>query len=49
MKSTLVSGITHTHRFTVTEEKTVPYLFPESPDFVAMPIKNAGCCQGHSK
>ena len=37
MKDTLVPGITHTHRFTITEEKTVPYLYPESPDFVAMP------------
>ncbi len=37
MKPTLVPGLTHTHRFTVTEEKTVPNLYPESPDFVAMP------------
>lgn len=37
MKSTLVAGLTHTHRFTVTEAQTVPNLYPESPDFVAMP------------
>ena len=37
MKPSLVPGITHSHRFTVTEAKTVPGLYPESPDFVAMP------------
>ncbi len=37
MKQSLVTDITHTHRFTVTEAKTVPGLYPESPDFVAMP------------
>lgn len=37
MKSTLVAGLTHRHRFTVTEAQTVPNLYPESPDFVAMP------------
>ena len=37
MKDTLVPGLTHTHRFTVTEEKTVPHLYPEVPEFVAMP------------
>ncbi len=37
MKSTLRPGLTHRHRFTVTEAKTVPNLYPESPDFVAMP------------
>jgi len=37
MKPTLVPGLTHTHRFTVTEAKTVPNLYPESSDFVAMP------------
>jgi len=37
MKLTLVAGVTHTHRFTVTEAQTVPNLYPESPDFVAMP------------
>ena len=37
MKPTLVPGLTHTHRFTVTEEKTVGNLYPESPAFVDMP------------
>ena len=37
MKPTLAPGVTHKHSFTVTEEKTVPFLYPESPDFVAMP------------
>ncbi len=37
MKPTLAPGVTHTHSFTVTEEKTVPFLYPESPDFAAMP------------
>ena len=37
MKPTLVPGLTHTQRFTVTEEKTVGNLYPESPAFVAMP------------
>ena len=37
MKPSLVPGITHSHRFTVTEAKTVPGLYPESPDFVAIP------------
>ncbi len=37
MKPTLVVGLTHVHRFTVTEDKTVPNLYPESPDFTAMP------------
>jgi fluoroacetyl-CoA thioesterase len=37
MKDTLKVGDSHTHRFTVTEAKTVPNLYPESPDFSAMP------------
>jgi len=37
MKPTLQAGLTHTHRFTVTDDKTVPALFPESAEFVAMP------------
>jgi len=37
LKPTLVPGLTHTQRFTVTEDKTVPNLYPESPAFVAMP------------
>ncbi|MFQ5766118.1 MAG: thioesterase family protein [Rhodospirillales bacterium] len=37
MKPTLVPGLTFSHTFTVTEAKTVPALYPESPDFAAMP------------
>jgi len=37
MKDTLKAGDTHIFRFTVTDEKTVPKLYPESPDFRAMP------------
>jgi fluoroacetyl-CoA thioesterase len=38
MKPTLEVGLTYTHRFTVTPEKTVPALFPESAEFRAMPL-----------
>lgn len=37
MKPSLVVGLTHTHQFTVTEDKTVANLYPESPAFAAMP------------
>jgi len=37
MKSRPVPGDRHSFRFTVTEAKTVPALYPESPDFRAMP------------
>jgi fluoroacetyl-CoA thioesterase len=37
MKPTLRTGLTHVHRFTVTESKTVPALYPESSAFLAMP------------
>jgi fluoroacetyl-CoA thioesterase len=37
MKSTLEIGLTYTHHFTVTRDKTVPALFPESAEFRAMP------------
>ncbi len=37
MKPTLVPGVTHRLSFAVSEEKTVPFLYPESPDFAAMP------------
>jgi len=37
MKATLVPGIRHTHRFTVTKRTTAPQIFPESPDIAAMP------------
>lgn len=37
MKDTLKVGDAHVFSFTVTDEKTVPKLYPESPDFRAMP------------
>jgi len=37
MKPSLQPGLRHTHSFTVTEAKTVPALYPESPLFLAMP------------
>jgi fluoroacetyl-CoA thioesterase len=37
MKETLAPGLTHTLTFTVPENKTVPYLYPEAPGFVEMP------------
>ena len=37
MKKTLQPGITHEHRFIVPSSKTVPALFPESEEFLAMP------------
>ena len=37
MKSTLKPGIRYQHRFVVPSSKTVPALYPESPEFVAMP------------
>ena len=37
MKDTLKVGDVHTFRFRVTDAKTVPNLYPESPDFRAMP------------
>jgi fluoroacetyl-CoA thioesterase len=37
MKDTLRPGLTHTLEFTVSESKTVPYLYPEAPGFVEMP------------
>jgi fluoroacetyl-CoA thioesterase len=37
MKSTLKPGIHYQHRFVVPSSKTVPALYPESPEFVAMP------------
>ena len=37
MKNTLRAGLTYTHRFTVTDAKTVPNLYPESVAFRAMP------------
>lgn len=37
MKETLKPGIRYEHRFVVTQSKTVPALYPESEEFVAMP------------
>jgi fluoroacetyl-CoA thioesterase len=37
MKPTLKPGLTHTHRFTVTDAKTVPNLYPEAGSFREMP------------
>jgi fluoroacetyl-CoA thioesterase len=37
MKATLQPGITYEHRFVVPSSKTVPALYPESEEFLAMP------------
>ncbi|WP_423057262.1 thioesterase family protein [Brevibacterium linens] len=37
MKSTLKPGIAHTMHYTVPENRTVPHLLPESPDFADIP------------
>ena len=37
MKETLKSGIRYEHKFVVPQSKTVPALYPESDEFVAMP------------
>lgn len=37
MKETLKPGIRYEHRFVISESKTVPALYPESPEFVEMP------------
>jgi fluoroacetyl-CoA thioesterase len=37
MKATLVPGLTHRFSYDVPRNKTVPHLFPESGEFVAMP------------
>jgi fluoroacetyl-CoA thioesterase len=37
MKATLQPGIDFEFSFTVPEEKTVPHLYPESPEFQVMP------------
>ena len=37
MKDSLKAGIEHEFRFRVSAAKTVPALYPESPDFQAMP------------
>ena len=37
MKDTLKQGIEYTHKFTISNSKTVPVLYPESEEFLAMP------------
>ncbi len=37
MQDSLRVGLVYQHRFTVPDSKTVPALYPESPEFVAMP------------
>ena len=37
MKDSLKPGLAFEFRFTVPEDKTVPHLYPESPEFQAMP------------
>lgn len=37
MKPTLTPGAVHEFRYTVPADKTVPHLYPESPEFRAMP------------
>ncbi len=37
MKETLTPGISYEHKFVVPLSKTVPALYPESPEFLAMP------------
>jgi fluoroacetyl-CoA thioesterase len=37
MKPTLTSGLKHSFSYTVPENKTVPFTYPESPELVAMP------------
>ena len=37
MKNSLQPGLTYEFKFKVPENKTVPYLYPESPEFQVMP------------
>ncbi len=37
MKDSLKPGIKYEHKFKVPQSKTVPFLYPESDEFVAMP------------
>ena len=37
MKNSLQTGLTYEFKFKIPESKTVPYLYPESPEFQAMP------------
>jgi len=35
--SALKPGLTYEFKFKISENKTVPYLYPESPEFQVMP------------
>lgn len=51
MKPTLQPGIEHVLTFRVTKSKTVPVLYPEAPEFEAMPAgkdQGAGSAAGKS-
>jgi fluoroacetyl-CoA thioesterase len=37
MKDTLIPGIRYEHKYLLPANRTVPALYPESPEFVAMP------------
>ena len=37
MRPSLGPGLSHRLRYTVPRDKTVPFIYPENPDFVAMP------------
>ncbi|MBF0505608.1 MAG: thioesterase family protein [Nitrospirae bacterium] len=37
MKDSLQPGLTYEFRFSIPENKTVPFLYPESPEFQVMP------------
>jgi fluoroacetyl-CoA thioesterase len=37
MKTSLLPGLSGTFRYTVPENKTVPYIYPEAEDFQSMP------------
>lgn len=36
-RDTLQPGLSYEFRFTIPEDKTVPFLYPEAPEFQAMP------------
>jgi fluoroacetyl-CoA thioesterase len=37
MKDSLIPGLTHQYKYPVPENKTVPFLYPEAPEFQQMP------------
>ena len=37
MKDSLKPGLTHEFKFKIPENKTVPFLYPEAPEFQEMP------------